>query len=141
MRFAPKLVRLEERVRKAEARLGRESSQYDASKMESAISFGSTLLGALFGRKLGSRTNVGRASSAARSMGRASREREDVARARSELAAQKRNLLELESDLADKTQALQEDVGADHFEVEEVDLRFRKSDTSVQRFTLAWTRL
>ncbi len=51
-RFAPKLARLTEKIEKAEGRVHREKSQYDHQKLQTAISFGSTLLGALFGRKL-----------------------------------------------------------------------------------------
>jgi hypothetical protein len=41
-----------------------EQSQYKQKKMQTAISFGTTVVGALFGRKLGSVGNVGRAATA-----------------------------------------------------------------------------
>ena len=37
-----------------------DQSQYKQKKMQTAISFGATVVGALFGRKLGSVGNVGR---------------------------------------------------------------------------------
>ena len=78
-------MKLQERVEKAGVRVARESDQYASQRTQTVISVGETLLGALFGRKLGSRTNVGRASRTARSASRASREREDVARAQNVL--------------------------------------------------------
>ena len=137
-RYAPKLQKIEERVHKASVRVARESDQYSAQKTQMAISIGETLLGALFGRKLGSRTNVGRASRTARSATRASREREDVARAKKALKEVKRKLRRLEEELAAKTSALRADVDPAHFDLEEVPLRFRKSDTTLGRFALAW---
>jgi hypothetical protein len=136
--YAPKLKRLEERGESARVRLDRESDQYGAQKMQAVISVGETLLGALFGRKLGSRTNVGRATRTARSATRASREREDVARAEEALDAEQQALRELEAELVDKTSSLRLDVDASHLDVDEVTLRFRKSDTTVERFALAW---
>jgi len=97
-RYAPKLKKIEERVRKADVRVARESDQYSAQKTQMVIAIGETLLGALFARKLGSRTNVGRASRTARSATRASREREDVARAEKALKEEKRKLRELDGD-------------------------------------------
>lgn len=137
-RYAPKLQKLEERVQKAVARVARESDQYTAQKTQTVIGIGETLLGALFGRKLGSRTNVGRASRTARSASRASREREDVARAEKTLLEEKRKLRELEEEFAAKANVLRDDVDAAHHEIDEVPLRFRKSDTTVGRFALAW---
>ena len=59
---------------------------------------GATVLGGLFGRKLRSVCNVGRATTAARGAGRASRERDDVARAQANLETLRRQLGDLESE-------------------------------------------
>jgi len=77
-RFTPKLARIQERIRKAEARVEREQDQYKQQKLQSAVSIGSTLLGALFGRRMTSVGNVSRASRAVGRMGRASKERGDI---------------------------------------------------------------
>ncbi len=140
-RYGARLQKLEERVEKAGLRVARESDQYSAQKTHTAISIGETLVGALFGRKLGSLTNVGRASRTARSATRASREREDVARAEKAFKVEKRKLRELESELAAKTSELRSAVDNSLLDVDEVPLRFRKSDTTVGRFALAWRPL
>jgi hypothetical protein len=57
-RFGPELARLEEAIRRAEARVERETSQFQGRALDTAVDFGLTLAGALFGRKLGSATNV-----------------------------------------------------------------------------------
>ena len=65
-KHASKVATLQEKVRKAEARLARESSQASASTIDTAVTVGTSVLGALFGRKTISVTNLGRARSAAR---------------------------------------------------------------------------
>jgi hypothetical protein len=136
-RFAPELARVEEATRRAEARLERESTQYQGRTLDTAVDFGLTLAGALFGRKLGSVTSVKRATQTARSASRASRERGDVARAEADLAAQKEKLARLEAELAEKTAAL---AAAPDVELQTLSLPPRKSDIRIERMALAWHR-
>jgi len=136
-RFAPELARVQEAIRRAEARITRESSQFQGRALDTAVDFGLTLAGALFGRKLGSVTNVKRATQTARSASRASRERGDVARAEAELAEQKEKLARLEAELAEKTAAL---AAAPEAELQTLSLPPRKSDIRIERLALAWHR-
>ncbi len=136
-RFAPELARVEEAIRRAEARVERESSERSGRALDTAVDFGLTLAGALFGRKLGSVTNVKRATQTARSASRTSREHGDVVRAEADLAEQKEKLARLEAELAEKTAALA--AGTD-VEIQTLSLAPRKSDIRVERLALAWRR-
>jgi hypothetical protein len=136
-RYGPQLSKLEDAIRKAEARLERESSQFQGRALDTAVDFGLTLAGALFGRKLGSATNVRRAGQTARSATRASREREDIARAEADLAAQKEKLARLEAELAEKTAAI---AAAPEEEISTLEIPPRKSDIRIERLALAWRR-
>jgi hypothetical protein len=136
-RFAPELARVQEAIRRAEARVERESSQFKGRTLDTAVDFGLTLAGALFGRKLGSVTNVKRASQTARSASRASQERADVARAEEDLAEQKEKLARLEAKLAEETAAL---AAAPEVALETRSIAPRKSDIRVERLALAWKR-
>ncbi|HXV59207.1 MAG TPA: hypothetical protein VEK15_00830, partial [Vicinamibacteria bacterium] len=136
-RFAPKLARVEEAVLRAEALLERESSQYGDSKLETAMDFGATLAGALFGRKLG---NVTRARRTARSASRVARERKDVGRARAKVEMQKEKLEALEAELIEKTAELQTAYSEEGLQVTSVLHAPRKSDVIVERIALAWRR-
>jgi hypothetical protein len=137
-RYATKLGRIQERIRKAELRVEREKTQYDQQKSQALISVGATVLGALFGRKLGSVGNVGRATTAARGMGRASREKGDIDRARAELEAQRQKLEELERKFEDDVDKLEDDLDPSQLELEELPVRPRKSDISVEQMALLW---
>ncbi len=50
-RFAPKVAAMEERIRRADQAVQREQDQATGAGMDTAISLGATVLGAIFGRK------------------------------------------------------------------------------------------
>ena len=81
-RYASKMATLQERVRRAQDKIDREGSEYREKTVDTAISVGASIFGAIFGRKVFSQKNIGRASSSARRVGRVAREREDVEQAR-----------------------------------------------------------
>ncbi|MBD3868127.1 MAG: ATP-binding protein [Acidobacteria bacterium] len=137
-KYTPKLARLEDRIRKTEQRIGKEAAQYGQQKMQTAISVGATLLGALFGRKVASVGNVGRASTAMRGVGRASREKQDIARAKEDLAAQQKMLADLEQEFEAETGAVGADLDISALTVQQVNVRLRKGDTIVESVGLVW---
>lgn len=96
-KYAPKLSAVEDKIRRAEEKVAREKSQATQAQLQTAISFGTTLLGAFLGRKALSAQNVGRAASTARGVSRAMKETGDVNRATESLGTlleQKRQLEE-----------------------------------------------
>jgi hypothetical protein len=135
-RYAPKLARLEERIAAAAARSERERDQYQEKKLQSAISIGTTLVGALFGRRLGSAANVGRAATAARGVSRAARERGDIARAEERVADLRSELAGLEAELALDVARLETDAAEPV--LQPLRITPRKSDLDVERVSLVW---
>jgi len=138
-RYTPKLARLEERLRKAQVKISREKSQYSHQKMQTVVSIGATVLGALFGRKITSSGNVGRATTTMRGMGRAAREKEDIARAKREAAVVQQKLFDLEEEFKEQTVQIQEDFRPDELEMEEFLVHPRKSDISLSPLAVVWT--
>ena len=134
-RYAKKAQRMAERIRRGEARVEREQSQYDQQKLQTGISMGATVLGAIFGGR-GMRS----ATTAARGAGRVAREREDVRRAEDEVRDLEEAHRALEIELEEEVRALQADGELDPPEVEEVIVRPRKSDIEVSDLKLAWKR-
>ncbi len=133
-RFEPKMRRLQDRIQRAEQRVEREQAQYSQRKMESALSIGETLLGAIFGRKRRSRV-----STTVKSVGRAARERGDIARAKESLASLRPRLAEMERDFQDDVAAVREKYDVDTLEITERTFRPRKSDIAVEAVRLVWT--
>ena len=64
--YGRKLARIQDRISRAEERIAQEEGQYRRQRLNTMLSVGETLAGALFGRKLFSQTSVGRAATTAR---------------------------------------------------------------------------
>jgi hypothetical protein len=138
-RFAAKLAALQDRIRRAEQRVSVEQSQYDAQKVQTAISAGATILGALFGRKALSVGGLGRATTAARGVGRATREREDVGRAEDNLQDLRQELSDLQARVESEADGLRSGAEAASLPLETLELHPRKSDIQPGEVLLAWT--
>jgi hypothetical protein len=137
-KYAPQLATLQDKLRRAEERVAIEKSQVAQQSLQTAISFGATVLGALFGRKLASTGNIGRATTAARGVSRTMREREDVGRATDTVAAVQQQLADLQAQFEGESAAMQKDVDATALAVNKSLLRPRKSDIAVTSIALAW---
>jgi len=135
-RYAPKLRTLQDRLARAEERQRREQGQLGQRRLETGLSIGATLLGALFGRKAASVSNLGRASTAMRNMGRTAHEQGDVAAAQESVASLQQQLADLQ---AESSTALSQ-LGASMQEpaLEPVAIAPRKSDIAVESLVLAW---
>jgi hypothetical protein len=135
-KYAAKLEAIEDRARRAEQKLVREKEQASQQTMSSALSVGGSLLGALFGGRRGSA--FGKASSAAKSMGRIGKERTDVTHAEADLTALQQQHAALEAELADELMALESRFDAWAIAVEKSEIKARKSDTEVTDLALVW---
>ncbi len=138
-KYAPKIAALEERRRRAEQAVEREAEQAKGQKMQTAISFGATLLSSFMGRKAVSLTTLGRATSAARGVGRSMKESQDVGRAQETVAAINQQLAELDEQFKTETEALEKTYDAETEPLETVTLKPTKANVSVQLLGLAWT--
>jgi DNA helicase HerA-like ATPase len=137
-RFVPQLARVRDQILRAEERVAREQSQYSAKKMQAAISIGATVVGALFGRKLGSATSVGRAATAARGVGRAANERDDIARATERTEELRARLAVLERDFEAAADRLEIPIDPAGLMLDETAIAPRKSDIDVYPVALVW---
>jgi hypothetical protein len=99
-RYAPKQAALAERLKRAEATVDREHQQASDQKVQTAVSFGATVLGALLGRKTLSTGTLGRATTAARGVGRTMKEASDVKRAAEGVEAVRRAIEKLNDQIA-----------------------------------------
>ncbi len=137
-RYAGKVATLEGRILSAAQRVEREEDQAKQKKMESMISVGTSLLGALLGRKKVSVTNLRRAGSAFRGVGRISKEKQDVERAKEQLLDLQQRLEDLNAELEAEVDALETRFEQDLGEVDTLELKPRKTDVDVRVVALAW---
>jgi hypothetical protein len=137
-KYAPKMAGLQERIRRAQQAVEREAAQASQSKVQTAISFGTTLLGAFLGRKAVSAATIGRATTAARGVSRSMKEQQDIGRAQESVEALQTQLAELEAELQTETQTLQEKVDAQNEQLDTIGIKPKKTNISVQLVALAW---
>jgi hypothetical protein len=105
-KYAPKLAALQDKVRRAEQAVARESEQVTQQGLQAAISIGATLVGAMLGRKVVSTGTIGRATTAARGAGRVVKEQQDVGRAKETVEVLRQQLANLEAEFKAETDEL-----------------------------------
>ncbi len=137
-RYAGKLATLQERIRRAQDAIDREGSEYREKTVDTAISLGASIFGALFGRKVLSQQNIGRVSTTMRRAGRAARQRQDVQQARQTLDALLRQRAELEQQIADDIARIEAACNTGRLQWERLQVRPRKGDLIVEPITLVW---
>ena len=137
-KYASKLETIQNRIRTAKERVAREESQYSDKKLSSFLSIGTTIFGAIMGRKIASATNVRKASTAARSVGRAAKEYDDIERAQEALKVQQEKYEELEAQFQQELDELEAPIRAEDLEIEEYPVRPRKSDLMVNEVSFVW---
>ena len=136
-RYAPKVARATEKIRRAGEIVAREEQQAGNQKLQTAVSFGATLVGALMGRKAVSLSTLGRATTAARGVGRAIKEKEDIARARERQGEAEAELRALEADLEREVEAMAP-VGASSVDINRLDIKPKRGSVDIRLVTLAW---
>ena len=138
-KYAPKLATLNERARRAEQAVQREAEQARSAKLSTALSFGSTLLGAFLGRKAISSTNVSKAATAMRGVGRSLEQSQDVARAGETVEAIRTQIADLNSQFEAEAAAIESggDPATESFEA--VELRPTRPNIRVKLVALGWT--
>jgi hypothetical protein len=136
--YAAKLTTAEERIRRAQQDVQLQHEQAQSQGLQTALSVGGAVLGAFFGRKTFSRTNITAATSAARAAGRTYRETQDVGRAEETLAAMQQQYADLQQQLQQETAALQARIDPSTEQLEKVTVRPKKTNITVRLFALAW---
>ncbi len=136
--YEAKRQTLESRLLKAEQARDRESEQARGRKMQTAISFGATLLAGLFGRKKFGTSTLGRATTAMRDVGRTIDQTGDVKRADQNVNDAKQKLADLETQLQTETDALTAKIDPMTENLEKILMRPRKSDITVDALGLVW---
>ena len=137
--YAPRIAALQERIRRAEHVKEREAEQAKAAYVQTAISVGATLLGAFLGRKTISTNTIGRATTAARGVGRSIKESQDAARAGDTIDALKGQLQDLEREFRTEADALAAKRDPFTETLVTVAIKPNKSNIAIKLITLAWT--
>jgi hypothetical protein len=135
-KFAPKLAAIDARIARAVVTVQKQKDQARNANIQTAISVGTTILGALFGRKALSASTISKAGTAARGASRAMREGADVAHAEESVESLQAERARLEGDFAAEsaslTASLQEPA------IESAALKPSRGGITVRLFGLGW---
>ena len=137
-KYAPKEAAIQEQIRRASERLEREQTQASRSTWDATISMGSSVLGALLGRKAVSKTNVTRAAAAAKAAARAVQRRDGTSQAASALESLQQKYEALQAKFQKEIELLDAALRPELLVLEPSPLRPKKTDIIIERVVLAW---
>jgi hypothetical protein len=137
-RHAAKLAALEDRVERARQKVERERAEAKNQSLQTYVSIGSAVLGALLGRKAASSTNIGRAATSMRAASRSARQQADVVHAEESLATLEERRRLLEEEVAADLEKIRLASNPDRMPLEEIEIPPRKTDIVVDDVVLAW---
>ena len=132
-KYAKKFQAFRTKIRKAEDKIEVEEAQYRQNRMSSYVSAGSTLLGALLGRR-----STRSAGTTMRSFGRSSKDKGDISRAQDNLEELQEEYQDLEDEFNEAVEELEDKLSVDNLEFTDHKVTPRKSDISVEDFGVVW---
>jgi hypothetical protein len=137
-KYDAKVTVLERRLQRAEQKVETQAAQAKQSKFDTAISFGTAILGAFLGRKAISSTSASRMGSAIKRAQRTRKESGDVDHAEELLASVKTELLELSEAFEMELVELDETYDASDDELETLLVRAKSTDIKIDLVSLVW---
>ncbi len=137
-RYATKTTTLENRLMRAQQTIAVQKEQSTKKKLDTAISFGTAILGAVLGRKKLSSSTATKIGSAIKTAGSASKEAADVERARQTAEKVKADMAALNKRLEDEVRDLDTSFDAQAEELDEIVVRAKSTDIHVAITGLAW---
>jgi hypothetical protein len=137
-KYATKLTTLDDKIRRAQQAVTRESEEATQQKLQTGLSIGATVLSALFSRKALSTATLGRATTAARGVGRSMKEAQDIGRAQETLAAVQQQKADIEAQIQAEVSALGAAMDPLGETLLPLAIKPKRTDITIQAVGLAW---
>jgi len=137
-RSAAKLASLSDRIDRARQKVERERAEAKNKSLQTYVSIGSAVLGALLGRKAATSTNIGRAATSMRSASRTARQQADVVHAEESLATLEERRQALEEEVATELERIRLETSPERITLDQLEIPARKTDIAVDDVVLAW---
>lgn len=137
-KYASKLRTIEKRIERATQKVEVEKQQFRQSSFDSVLTIGSSIFGALLGRKTVSKTNIGKASTSMKSVGRAAKQRSDIGRAKESLKSLQADYEAMEEEFEQEADEIREQLNTDSLVFDELSLAPKKTDISIKQFGVIW---
>ena len=137
-RHAAKLATLTDRIDRGRQKVERERAEAKNQSLQTYVSIGSAVLGALLGRKAATSTNIGRAATSMRSASRSARQQADVVHAEESLTTLEERRLAIEDEIAVELERIRLESSPERIQLEQLEIPARKTDIVVDDVVLAW---
>ncbi len=137
-RYATKVTTLENRLMRAEQAIAVQKQQSTKRKLDTAISFGTAILGAVLGRKKLSSSTATKMGTAIKTAGSARKEAADVERAKQTADKVRADMAALNEALEKEVAALDTAYDAQAEELDEIVVRAKSTDIHVALSGLIW---
>ncbi len=139
-KFAVKAKSLDKKIRTAADRLDRERAALKEASVNSAITIGTSILGAFFGNKVGGRASASsKTTTAVRGATKAAEKKGDVDRAHAAIGQLQLDLEDLNTEIKIEIDAMVRRFDPHVIELEEMTIAPRKSDLKTKPLVLLWT--
>jgi hypothetical protein len=138
-KYRPKLDRAQEKIQKAREEVNSEKSQVSKAWLDAGAAVVGSVLGAFVGRKTITKTNVGKATSAAKAAGKAMQRGSGVNSAEHRLDGALREFEDLELQFRSEVEALEAARRPEALVLQPIELTPKKADITVEHVVLAWT--
>ena len=137
-KYAQKFQTVRNEISRGLERVEREQSQLKSKRLDSILTVGTSIMGALLGRKRISSANAGRASSSMKSIKRYSDESKDLSEANDSLEDAQKTLRDLESEFNREHSELANKLQVEQLTYSEVEIPPRKGDMAVEEIRVVW---
>jgi hypothetical protein len=137
-KYESKINTLVDRQRRSRQALERKSTISSQKKMEAAVSAGTAILGALFGRKALSSTSISKVGTAMKSTNRAFKSSQSIEQAKETLVSVERQLGELEIELEQQVGKITSQYDMTGEVLEPIEVSAKSTNITVHFVGLAW---
>lgn len=137
-KYSSKIDVLEEKHRRAQQAVEKQNTMANQRKMEAAVSTGTAILGALFGRKSVNATSISRVGTAVKSTSRALKSGQGITQAQETLESIETQLEELQLELEQQVEKISNDYDMLQENLEELEIGASSGDITVHLVCLAW---
>ena len=137
-RYATRVTTLENRLMRAEQAVAVQKEQSSKRKLDTAISFGTAILGAVLGRKKLSSSTASKMGTAIKTAGSARKEAQDVERAKQTAEKVRSDIAALNKQLEEEVATLDTSFDSQAEELDEIVVRAKSTDIHVAVTGLAW---
>jgi len=141
VKFEKSNTSLEKKLDKLYVKLEKEKDQASSKTTNTLISIGTSLLGAFFGSKVLSKTNMGKVARSARGASSILKERSDVKFVEEDILSVNEDVVELQEKLELQIEEINEEFLISNYEIEEFTLRLRRKDIYNTKIEILWEEI